>query len=119
MGKRRGTSREVSTLVREAVEAIVQQVEPKPRLIILYGSEARGEATPESDIDLLLLLDHYDQAAVAAARHATYDVMRRHNFDRLISVRALSVADFEDQRRKGFGFAKNVEREGIVLWRAA
>lgn len=27
------------------------------RGIVLYGSEARGEAAPESDIDLLVLLD--------------------------------------------------------------
>ena len=27
------------------------------RLVVLYGSEARGEARPDSDIDVLVLLD--------------------------------------------------------------
>lgn len=115
----RRASKRISPLVREAVEAILARLEPKPRLIVLFGSEARGEATADSDIDLLLLLDQQDEAAEAAAQDAVYDVMWRHNFDRLISVHALSLTRFEELRRKGFGFAKNVDREGIVLWRAA
>ena len=29
----------------------------RPRRVILFGSAARGEATPDSDIDLLVILD--------------------------------------------------------------
>lgn len=116
---RQRVSKGMSPLIREAVEAILGRVEPKPRLVVLFGSEARGEATLDSDIDLLLLLDRFDEDVVAAARDAVYDVMWRHDFERLISVHALSTAQFEEFRRKGFGFAKNVDREGIVLWQAA
>lgn len=28
--------------------------------VLLYGSRARKESTPESDIDLLVVLDHFD-----------------------------------------------------------
>ena len=115
----RKTSKSVSPLVEEAVEAILNRLHPKPRLIVLFGSEARGEATPDSDIDLLLLLEPFDEDLLAVARDAVYDVMWRHDFERLISLHALSADRFEDLRRKGFGFAKNVDREGIVLWQAA
>ncbi len=30
---------------------------PRLRLVLLYGSEARGDAGPDSDIDVLVLLD--------------------------------------------------------------
>lgn len=72
---RRRLLKDISPLVREAVEAILARLEPKPRLIVLFGSEARGEATPDSDIDLLLLLDRDDENLVAAAQDAVYDVM--------------------------------------------
>ncbi len=29
-----------------------------PKEIILFGSHARGEATPDSDVDMLVVLDH-------------------------------------------------------------
>ncbi len=119
VGTRRRVSKGISPLVREAVESILERAVSKPRRIVLFGSEARGEAAPDSDIDLLLVLDRCDEEALEAARDAVYDVMWRHDFERLISVQALSAEQFEDWRRKGFGFAKNVDREGIVLWRAA
>ena len=38
------------------IQETVRQAEPSAT-IILYGSEARGEARPDSDIDVLILLD--------------------------------------------------------------
>ena len=37
------------------VERIVKQFDPE--LIILFGSQARGDAGPDSDVDLLVVLD--------------------------------------------------------------
>lgn len=112
-------SRRVSLLVREAVEGILRRVEPKPSLIVLFGSEARREATPESDIDLLVVLESDDPETVKAVREAVYEVMWKHDFERLISVITFPKEMFEEQKAKGYSFVKNVEREGIVLWQAA
>ena len=51
------------------VERIVRQFQPLQ--IILFGSQARGEARPDSDIDLLVVL-----AAVADKRRAAVEIMR-------------------------------------------
>jgi uncharacterized protein len=44
----------------EARRRIVRRF--RPRRIILFGSQARGDAGPESDVDLLVVLDEVDNA---------------------------------------------------------
>ena len=39
--------------IKEAVQRVAPNTE-----IILFGSQARGDATPDSDIDLLILVDN-------------------------------------------------------------
>ncbi len=56
----------------EAVERIVKQF--APLRIILFGSWARGEARPDSDLDLLVVLPHVDHK-----RRATIDILRALN----------------------------------------
>lgn len=41
------------TLLQQMVEVIVREVDPET--IILFGSRARGEARPDSDVDLLVI----------------------------------------------------------------
>ena len=40
-------------LLRQMTDSIVEAVDPQ--LVILFGSHARGDATPDSDIDLLIV----------------------------------------------------------------
>jgi hypothetical protein len=40
-------------LLQDIVDAIVQEVDPET--IILFGSRARGDALPDSDVDLLIV----------------------------------------------------------------
>lgn len=112
-------SKEVPQIVREAVEAILDRLSENPRLIILFGSEARGEATPESDVDLLVVADEVDWDVEREVLDAAYQVMWNRDFDRLISVIVMPTCEFEEQKRKEFSFIRSVESEGIVLWPAA
>ena len=52
--------------LREAVERIVQQF--KPLRIILFGSWARGQAHPDSDLDLLVILPTIEDKRQTAIR---------------------------------------------------
>ena len=48
---------ERSELLRRVKSILQDAFGPRLRGVILYGSEARGTAEPDSDIDLLVLLD--------------------------------------------------------------
>ncbi len=88
-------------------------------MVVLFGSEARDEATAGSDIDLLVVLEENDRQTVERVQDAVYDVMWEDGFTRLISVIPMSRSQYEYQKQKGFTFVQNVEEDGIVLWQAA
>lgn len=85
--------------------------------IVLYGSTARGTATPESDVDIAVFLrekltaEQEDQlSGLIVDLNLKYD-------------RIFSVIDIDQQTylkwRNVSPFYQNVDREGIVLWKAA
>ena len=78
--------------------------------VVLYGSLARGEATQESDVDLLVLLkepfDFFDELWVIV--DILYDVQLES--ERLISAKPAHMDDFE---QGSIQLYRNALREGI------
>ena len=85
--------------------------------VILYGSYARGDQTNESDVDIALV---------------TTDTITEKKHEKMLDI----VVDFEleleltlsviqiDQKnylewRNTLPFYKNIDREGVILWKAA
>lgn len=50
----------------------------KPRRVILFGSVARGDAGPDSDIDLLVVVDD-DAPKTMLTPHAGYEARKTYN----------------------------------------
>lgn len=84
-----------------------------PRLV-LYGSEARGEAGGPSDVDVLLIYRHAINRGEEIRRLSSVLADLNLNYDLLISV--LPVAETEYQTATG-PFWTNVRREGVMLER--
>jgi hypothetical protein len=68
------------------------------RSVLLFGSWARGDAHPESDIDLLVVLDRVD--SVWDELRQMDSVLWRHSFDNDTVVTALPVAKRDVEERK-------------------
>ncbi len=101
----------------DLIRGILSTLQDQVLRIVLYGSAARGTNSEESDIDI---------AVFVRSR------IDRHSDDMLSAVivdlnlkygKVFSVVDIEDETyriwRHVTPFYQNVDKEGIVLWRAA
>ena len=80
---------------------------------ILYGSEARGDARPDSDIDVLILLDDSEQLTAERELEIT-----RHLYEVVVDT-GIIISPMVMLRRMWENmttpFTLNVMKEGIVL----
>jgi len=82
--------------------------------VILYGSAARGEHGPESDYDVLILLDKpAPRQMLDEMRSAIYDL----ELDReaVLSVMTSTQDEWNSPLESVSPYHKNVEREGVLL----
>lgn len=89
------------------------------REIILYGSYARGDFHPDSDIDIMILLDLSD-IDIKEYRHQLSDMTFDFNMDYDVDIKP--IAKSEEHYRKwvdNYPFYSNVNREGVRLYVAA
>ena len=65
-------SKLMKDLIEEYVEAIKKIYGSHVRQIILYGSYARGDFRPDSDVDIMILVDMSDLELKAYAQQLSY-----------------------------------------------
>jgi len=99
--------------LRGPIRRAVRGVEPDAE-IILYGSRARGTAQPDSDWDLLILVDGpVDSARKTAIRHRIYEV--EWDSDEVLTSMIFSREDWDSPLYRAMPFHQNVERDGLTL----
>jgi uncharacterized protein len=100
-----------SELLRRVKSALQEAYGARLRGVILYGSEARGTAEPDSDIDLLVLLEgpvNYWED-VHTCIHVLYPLVLE--IERPIDATPADVRDYEAAR---WPLYREVRREGIL-----
>ena len=101
---------------QKAIDEVVQQIVEKfkPQKIILFGSDARGNPRPESDVDLLVVMKTSDKDGKQSLE------MRRH----LGVMFGLDLVVYTEKRLKervdmGDWFLRDILKEGKVLYESS
>ncbi len=81
--------------------------------IVVYGSVARGEATENSDIDLLIVSDEKEEIEDKVLE-ITYDIDLKNN---TVTTRLyLTPEEMEREVRHGSPFIRDVLAQGVALY---
>lgn len=83
------------------------------RRAILFGSHARGQARPDSDVDLCLVSDGAERQSEAAAKfsHALWDIWPCPAF----TLIPITPSRLDEKKAVGDHFFATVLKEGVLL----
>jgi predicted nucleotidyltransferase len=81
--------------------------------VTLFGSRARGAGGPDSDLDVLVVVERDDLAVCRAIRYLAADIWLAHGA--FISSRIWSREKMEQMEREPTLLARNIQREGVNL----
>jgi uncharacterized protein len=83
--------------------------------MIVYGSRAWGQAGPDSDLDVAVIIQGCTPELETTLQESAYQVMWDHDFTPIIALKVFDADHFMAYQKKGFSFYRKVAQEGIAL----
>lgn len=105
-----GLALPVGETLPAAVERIVQELHPQK--IILFGSYAYGNPTPDSDVDLLVIME--TESSSSQRYLAVSRLLEPRPFP--VDIIVKTPAEIEQALHKGDSFIREMVTQGIVLY---
>ena len=101
---------------KKAIDDVIRQIADKfkPEKIILFGSYARGNPRPESDVDLLIVMD-------TPLREVQQEILIQKNLEMdLFGLDLIVQTPRKLQERVALGdsFLREILRDGIIVYEA-
>ena len=104
-------SHKPDSVALEFARVVRSRLGERARRIILFGSRARGDARPESDYDVVVVVDRRTPEVREALLEIEVDIMDRHGS----LVACLLRDETEWSASQGQPIGLNVAREGVPL----
>jgi uncharacterized protein len=102
---------------RQALTAFVKRIRQRfDGLIlsaVLFGSRARGEASADSDVDVLVVIDKEDYRVRKEIRYLAAEVWLEYGF--FLSTRVWSRSHWRKLQERQTFLYRNIQRDGIDL----
>lgn len=81
--------------------------------LVLFGSKARGDASVESDFDVLVVIRSEDWKLGDEIRDIGYELEIAHGV--VLSIQVMGQHQYEKLKGRGSTFVANVEQEGLAV----
>ncbi|MCL0033780.1 nucleotidyltransferase domain-containing protein [Thermodesulfovibrionales bacterium] len=103
----------MKTVIEDEIKSFVNDVAKRfnPERIILFGSHASGDATPDSDVDILVVMDFKSRP-----HQQSFEIRRAIKRSFPLDLLVRRPADIDYRLKLGDFFIKEIVREGKVLY---
>ena len=109
------TAESIRTVVEKLAAEMKRTFGENLKRVILYGSCARGDFSPDSDIDVMILLD-IPQEDLPVARRKIMDMADKLDWDYEVVLAPVGQTyQIFDRYRNASIFYQNIEKEGVLV----
>jgi len=99
------------TIAREFAQLLRERLGDRVKQVILFGSQARGDASEGSDYDVLVVVDERTKEIEEAVLDLDVEMMNRHE-----ALMCSVIRDENEWRRmEKFPIGWNIDKEGVAL----
>ncbi len=113
MSSKTVTQRIISDQTLQLFLSRIVAVRPLIQKLILFGSRARGNASPDSDFDILVVVPLKTDGLLDALYDAVMETLL--SSGRLISLKIFTVSEYERLRNLSTPFMRRIQAEGVAV----